>query len=117
MAGRFYASLLQYLQTQIFHYHLIIFCIRTAFIIAINVTPTSAKTASHKVAIPLAPKISTNNFTPNANNTFCQIIRRVQRPTLIAVATFEGLIGLDDYIRRFNGGIASQSSHSNTHIT
>ena len=45
----------------------------------VKAAPTSAKTASHKVAIPLAPKISTNNFTPNANNTFCQIIRRVQR--------------------------------------
>lgn len=53
------------------------FWILTAFKIASKATPTSAITASHSVARPPAPKISTNTFTPMARQIFCQTILRV----------------------------------------
>lgn len=56
----------------IYFYHSIR-CNRTAFKIANNATPTSANTAAHIVAKPLAPNISTIIFTPNAKVIFCQI--------------------------------------------
>ena len=65
-------------------------CNLTAFNIANNATPTSAKTASHIVAKPPAPNIRTITFTPNANMIFCQTILRVERLILIALTTFEG---------------------------
>ena len=61
-----------------------------ALSIARKATPTSAKTASHIVAIPIAPKIITMIFTPKAKPIFCQTIRRVERPIFIALAIFEG---------------------------
>ena len=56
---------------------------------AIRATPTSAKTASHKVASPPTPKASTNSLTPKASEMFCHTIRRVCLPAQMAVATFE----------------------------
>lgn len=52
--------------------------------------PTSAKTASHIVAIPKAPKTITAILTPNAKPIFCQTICLVERPIFIALAILEG---------------------------
>ena len=70
--------------------YFISFCIRIAFTMAMRATPTSAKTASHRVANPPAPKISTDNLTPNVSKMFCQTTRCVCLPTRMAVATLEG---------------------------
>lgn len=67
-----------------------ILCNLTAFNIAKNATPTSANTASHIVAIPPAPKMSTMALTPKARVMFCHTIRRVERPILIALPTLLG---------------------------
>ena len=63
---------------------------RTAFNIANNATPTSAITASHKVAIPPAPRMSTNTFTVMASIMFCQTILPVILQTLMAETILEG---------------------------
>ena len=49
-----------------------------AFSIANIATPTSAKTASHIVAKPPAPSISTAAFTVNAKPMFCQTIQKLK---------------------------------------
>lgn len=67
-----------------------IVCILTAFNIANKATPTSAIAASHKVAMPPAPKISTNTFTVMAMTIFCQTMLRVIFPILIAETIFCG---------------------------
>ena len=46
------------------------FSARMAFNTARTITPTSAKMASHILAIPNAPKSRQSNFTPNANQIF-----------------------------------------------
>ena len=74
----------------LFPFYFISFCTRMAFTMAIRATPTSAKTASHRVASPPAPKASTNSLTPKASEMFCHTIRRVCLPAQMAVATFEG---------------------------
>lgn len=84
---------------------------------ATKATPTSAKTASHRVAIPPAPNINTINFTPKAKLMFCITIRRVNCPILIAVAIRAWLISLQYYIGCFNSNITAQSSHCYTYIT
>ena len=45
-----------------------------AFNTAIKATPTSANTASHILAKPVAPKIITIIFIPKANIIFCHTI-------------------------------------------
>ena len=50
-------------------------CIRIAFRIASNATPTSAKTASHIVATPPAPSMRTIILMPMARPMFCHTIR------------------------------------------
>lgn len=45
--------------------------------IAITATPTSPNTASHIVAIPIAPRERIMALTPNAKTIFCQTIIRV----------------------------------------
>lgn len=57
---------------------------RKAFKIASSATPTSAKTASHKVAMPPAPRRSTIAFTDVARMIFCQTIERVIFPARMA---------------------------------
>ena len=59
----------------LFPFYFISFCTRMAFTMAIRATPTSAKTASHRVASPPAPKASTNSLTPKASEMFCHTIR------------------------------------------
>ena len=58
------------------------FCILTALSIANRATPTSANTASHKVAMPIAPIIKTITLTPIAKTMFCQTIRFVKARNL-----------------------------------
>lgn len=82
------------------------FCIRIAFTMAMRATPTSAKTASHRVANPLAPKISTDNLTPNVSKMFCQTTRCVCLPTN-GGSHFGGLVGLDYHVGGFDGGVAA----------
>ena len=52
---------------------------RMEFRMAITVTPTSPKTASHMFARPKAPSSSTANFTASAKATFCRTIPSVFR--------------------------------------
>ncbi len=51
---------------------------------ATKATPTSAITASHKLATPPAPKTSTITFTVMARKIFCQTIFLVIFPILIS---------------------------------
>ncbi|AIG97011.1 cadmium-translocating P-type ATPase [Archaeoglobus fulgidus DSM 8774] len=61
------------------------------FITAISVTPTSANTASHIVAIPIAPRLMKNPFTAKARTMFSHTTFCVLFASLIALATFDGL--------------------------
>ena len=74
-----------------------------AFRMASMATPTSANTASQRVAMPQAPNASTANLMPNARTIFCQTMRRVCRPARMAVAIFDGCV-------------ASQSAHGYAHV-
>ena len=51
--------------------------IRVELATAINAVPISANTASHMVAIPMAPNSIKMPLTVNARTIFCQTIRRV----------------------------------------
>ena len=57
---------------------------------ATNETPTSANTASHIVAKPMAPKMRKIPFTPKARPIFCHTMRRVERPIWIPRAILLG---------------------------
>ena len=61
-----------------------------AFRTAKTVTPTSAKTANHIVAMPMEASKSTATLTTMAKTTFCLAMAIVLRAMRIAVATFEG---------------------------
>ena len=63
---------------------------RTAFRIASKATPTSAITASHKVATPPAPKISTTTFIAIASEMFCHTMFLVIFPIFITDTILEG---------------------------
>ena len=54
-------------------------------------TPTSAKTAIHIVAIPNEARKSTSSFTAMANTTFCMAMPMVRRAMAMAVAILDGL--------------------------
>ena len=73
-----------------------------AFRIAMTATPTSAKTASHIVAIPIAPRMSTNALTTSANMMFSLTITRVFFAILTAEESFEAVsyTHLDVYKRQ-----------------
>ena len=55
-----------------------------------TITPTSANTASQRVAKPQVAKSNTPTFTPMENTTFWRAMPRVRLAILMAVAIFEG---------------------------
>ena len=50
---------------------------RMAFSTAITMTPTSAKMANHMSAMPKAPKMRQDAFTPTAMTIFCLTMEMV----------------------------------------
>ena len=74
------------------------------FKIAMTDTPTSANTASHILAIPNAPSISTIAFTPSANTIFWCTMESV----FLAIFTRDAYLQLDADLAAFNENPTSE---------
>ena len=78
-------------------------------------TPTSAKTAIHMLASPVAPSTSTSALTARAKITFCQTIFMVRRDPH-GQRDLGRVVVHQDNVRGLNGGIAAQGAHGDTDI-
>ena len=79
-------------------------------------TPTSAKTAIHMLASPVAPSTSTSALTARAKITFCQTIFHGAAGKPNGQRQLAGRIVHQDDISGLNGGIAAQGAHGDTDI-
>lgn len=76
-------------------------------------TPTSAKTASHMLAIPRMLRSSTANFTARAKMMFCRATAMVFREMRMALGRLRQIVLQQDQICRLHRRIRTDAAHGN----
>ena len=90
--------------------------IRELLIIAKSATPTSANTASHRLAMPSPPKSKTVTFTAKATMMFCQTTTLVRRAIDIACARREGSSLMSTASAASSAASAPNPPHSHANV-